>query len=187
MAKKVLRKDLREEIEIPEAINVSIENNVIIMKKENNELKRKLDTKIKTVVEANKIILSANQTTKNKRKMFGTIKAHIKNMIEGLTTGFKYKMEIANVHFPMTANVDKETNELIVKNFLGERKNRRIKLVEGANVKVNKKEIEIESIDIEKAGQCAANIEKGTKVRKKDRRVFQDGIFITEKPGRAFL
>jgi large subunit ribosomal protein L6 len=118
--------------------------------------------------------------------MIGTVTAHIKNMIKGLTKKFKYKLQISNVHFPMTVTLDKSKNELVIKNFLGEKKERRIKIAKEVEVKVNKEEIEIESISIEKAGQCAANIEKGTKVRNKDRRIFQDGIFITEKPGRIF-
>jgi len=181
-----VKKDLREEIEVPEGINVSIEGNKIIMKKDNNELKRELSARIKTIFEGNKIILESKQATKNQRKMFGTIKAHISNMIKGLTEKFQYKLQIANVHFPMTAELDKDKNELIVKNFLGEKTDRRIKLVDGVDVKIDKENIELESIDIEKAGQCAANIEKGTRVRNKDRRIFQDGIFITEKPGRRF-
>ena len=113
--------------------------------------------------------------------------AHIKNMIKGLTEGFKYKLQIANVHFPMNVSHDKENNELIIKNFLGEKQDRIVKLIPGVEIKVDKETIEIESFDIEKAGQCAANIEKGAKVRNKDRRIFQDGIFIIEKPGRSFL
>lgn len=180
------RKDLHEEIKVPEGINTSIEDNTIILKKDSNELQRKLDAKIKTTVEGNKIILDIKNPSKNHKKMFGTIKAHINNMIKGLTKKFKYKLQIANVHFPMTAEIDKDKNELVIKNFLGEKQDRRIKLVEGVDVKVDKQDIEIESIDIEKAGQCAANIEKGAKVRNKDRRIFQDGIFIVEKPGRTF-
>lgn len=119
--------------------------------------------------------------------MFGTIIAHVNNMIKGLNENFQYKLQVAAVHFPVTLSHDKTTNELVVKNFLGEKKDRRIKLIEGVNIKLNKDIIELDSPDIEKAGQAAANIENGTKVRKRDRRIFQDGIFITEKPGVSYL
>ena len=189
------RKDLREEIEIPEGINANIDGDRIILKKveagsekseDDHELERRLDKRVETKIEGNKVILESKQTTKNDRKMFGTMKAHINNMVKGLTEKFKYKLQIANVHFPMNVSHNKENNTLVIKNFLGEKQDRIIKLIEGVNVKIDKETIELDSIDIEKAGQCAANIEKGAKVRNKDRRIFQDGIFITEKPGRKF-
>ena len=108
---KMIRKDLREEIEVPEEINVSIEENKIKMKKDNDELERRLDLRIKTSVEGNKIILEVKQAGKNQKKMFGTIKAHINNMIKGLTEKFQYKLQVANVHFPMNTEYDKENNE----------------------------------------------------------------------------
>jgi large subunit ribosomal protein L6 len=181
------RKDLKNEIEIPEEITANIVENKIIMKKENNELQRRLEGKVDIKIEGNKVILEVKKSTKNEKKVFGTMGAHIKNMIKGLTEGFKYKLQIANVHFPMNVSHDKENNELIIKNFLGEKQDRIVKLIPGVEIKVDKETIEIESFDIEKAGQCAANIEKGAKVRNKDRRIFQDGIFIIEKPGRSFL
>jgi len=182
-----MRKDLREEIEIPEGITANIEGNEMIMKKDSDKLERRLDKRVNIKIEGNKIILDAKQTTKNDRKMFGTMKAHLNNMIKGLTEKFRYKLAIANVHFPMSVSHDKERNILIIKNFLGERRDREVKLVDGVDVTVSKENIELESINIEKAGQCAANIEKGARVRNKDRRIFQDGIFIIEKPGRVFM
>ena len=53
--------------------------------------------------------------------------------------------------------------------------------------KIDNQIIEVDSYDIEKAGQVATSIEKGSKVKNKDRRVYQDGIFIIEKPGRTYL
>ena len=84
------KEKLREEIEIPQEINASMEEDVLTMKKENNELQRKLNSKINIKLEGNKIILESG-TTKNEKKIFGTMKAHIRNMIKGLTEKFKYK------------------------------------------------------------------------------------------------
>ena len=185
--RKVTRIDLYEEIEIPEGITANIEDYELIMKKDSDELKRKLNLLVNIKLEGNKIIFESKKASKREKKIFGTMKAHINNMIKGLTEKFKYKLQTANVHFPMTVSVDKEKNILIIKNFLGEKTDRIIKLIPGVDVKIDKDIIEIESIDIEKAGQCAANIEKGAKVKNKDRRIYQDGIYIIEKPGRKFL
>lgn len=182
-----MKTDLHEEIEIPEGINAVIENNEIIMKKNSNELRRKLNVLIDIKIEGSKIILEAKKASKREKKIFGSIRAHLNNMIKGLSEKFKYKLQAVSAHFPMNLSVDKEKNELVVKNFLGEKTDRRIKLIPNVDVKVNRDIIEIESEDIEKAGQCAANIEKGARVKNKDRRVYQDGIYITEKPGRRFL
>jgi len=184
---KKVKLDLIEEIEIPEGLSAEIDENMLTIRKGDKENKRKINTLIEVKIEGNRIILSCKRNKKTERKMFGTNKAHIRNMIKGLTEGFTYKLAIANVHFPMNVSFDKGKNSLIVKNFLGERKDRIIKLVDGPEVRVNKDIIEITYHDIEKAGDCATKIEKGTKVRNKDRRIYQDGIFITEKPGRIYL
>jgi len=178
---------LREEIEVSEGINVEMVEGELIMKKDNNEIKRKIHPVIDLKVEGNKIMVSCARVRKTEKKIFGSMKAHIRNMIKGLEEPFKYKLQISNVHFPMTVTHNKEKNELVVKNFVGEKTDRIVKLVEGVDVKTDKEFIELECHDREKAGQCAANIEKATKVRNKDRRIFQDGIFIIEKPGRKFL
>ncbi len=174
---------MQEELEIPSGINVALDGNEIIFSKDNKEVKRILNNRINVNVEGNKIVLSSKKATKREKKILYTLKAHIKNAFEGLTKGFRYKLQAVSVHFPMTVEVDKTNNQILVKNFLGEKKPRVITIIKGVEVKVNKEHIEVESADIEKAGQVAANIEKGTKIRFRDRRIFQDGIFITEKPG----
>ena len=185
--KKQKIEKLQEELEIPQGISAILEGNEVILKKDNKEVRRKLNNRIQLKIDGNKILISSKKVTKREKKILFTTKAHIKNALEGLTKAFKYKLQAVSVHFPMTLEVDKTNNLLVVKNFLGEKKPRTIKIISGVEIKVNKDMIELESVDIEKAGQVAANIEKGSKIRCRDRRVFQDGIFITEKPGVIFI
>lgn len=183
--KKEQEKILNEEIKIPDGIIATIEKNEIVMKKDNKEVRRKLNPIIDIKINGNQITISSKKNTRKEKKMFGSMKAHVRNMLVGLTDGFIYKLQAVSVHFPITLKVDEQKNELLVKNFLGEKKDRVIKLIPGVQVKINKDIIELSSPDIEKAGLTASNIEKGTKIRFRDRRVFQDGIFMTKKPGRA--
>ncbi len=181
------KNDLYEEIEIPEGVTANISDDVLTMSKEGKEIKRVLVSLIDIKIQDNKIIISAFRNRKIEKKLFGTFKAHIRNMIKGLTEGFEYKLRVSNVHFPMNVSYDGNKNLFTIKNFLGEKKDRIINGIPGVDVKVNGEDVVVTGYDIEKTGQVATNIEKGAKVRNKDRRIYQDGIFIIQKPGRVYL
>lgn len=178
-----MKKNLERNVEIPEGINVSFANGIISVSGNGKEAKKKFDFgKILCVVEGNSLKLSAKNASKRESKMMGTISSHIKNMIKGINEDYVYKMEICNVHFPM--NVKSDGKIITIKSFLGESIDRTAKILDGVKVEIKGNEIVISSSDVEKAGQTATNIERATKLRGRDRRIFQDGIFITEKPGR---
>ena len=81
-------------------------------------------------------------------------------------------------------NVSLEKEKLIIKNFLGEKTPRTAKIPKGVELDINRDLITIKSVDKELAGQAAANLESATKITKRDRRVFQDGLYIINKNGR---
>ena len=115
-----------------------------------------------------------------------TICGHIKNMITGVTKGFKYKMRFCYAHFPINSSVVKNGGKDVVeiRNFLGEKIVRRIELFEGVKyVKTAdvKDQIEITGIDITKVSLACARISQSTMVRNKDIRKFLDGIYVSER------
>jgi large subunit ribosomal protein L6 len=102
-------------------------------------------------------------------------------MIKGAQEGFEYILKIGFSHFPMT--VELQDKGALIKNFLGEKVPRKMKILDGVKVKLDKDTITVTSSDKELAGQTAANFEKATMIVNRDRRVFQDGIFIVSKAG----
>lgn len=178
---------LYQEINIPEGIEAIIDDETFTFKKNDKKISRDFVSIIDIKINGNKIVLSSITKRKIEKRLFFTYIAHIKNMIKGLTDGFKYKLRVSNVHFPMNVSFNKEKREFVIKNFLGEKKDRIIKIIDDVDVKINGEEVIVSCHDIEKAGIVAASIEKGSKVRNFDRRVYQDGIFIIEKPGRNYL
>lgn len=114
------------------------------------------------------------------RATVGTFTAHIENLIKGVREGFEYRLKAVYAHFPMKIRVSGD--EVIIENFLGETTPRKAKIVGRAKVEVKGQEIIVRGVDIEECGQTAANLERATRIKQKDRRVFQDGIYIVKKP-----
>ncbi len=179
-----MNKDLERVIEIPEGVEASINDNNFIVKGNGKELSKNFDLgKINAEVKDRKIILTAKGATRRESKMIGTTWAHLKNMIKGINEDFIYELEICNVHFPM--NVKADNDKVVVKSFLGETTERIAKIMPNVKVDIKGSSITVSSNNIEAAGQTAANLEKATRLTGRDRRIFQDGIFITSKCGRA--
>lgn len=178
-----MRKEIIQEIEIPSDVEANIEGDVLIIKGKEGENCRSFNMKnIDFKKQDNKLILQNKKATKKEKKMINTIAAHIRNMIKGVQEKFEYKLKIVFSHFPIT--VELKGNVAIINNFLGEKIPRSSKIPEKVDIKIDKDIITITSHDKELAGQAAANFEKNTRIRMKDRRIFQDGIFITNKAGK---
>ena len=174
---------INEQIAIPDGVTATFENENLTINGEKGELTRTFShPKIAVKINGNNIEINSKNVRRKEKALIGTYVAHIKNMIRGTTEGFEYKMKTVFSHFPIKTAV--EGNEFVIQNFLGERAPRRAKILEGVTVETEGDDVTVTGIDKEKVGQTVANIERATKVKKRDIRVFQDGVYRTSKGGR---
>ena len=175
----VLAALIREEISIPDGVDVTIDGGVTV-KGPKGELSRKFNhSEISMAVEDDRVVLEVKFPKKKDKAMIGTVRAHISNMITGVTEGFRYRMKIVYAHFPMSVKV--AGDKVVIENFLGERHPRTARIVGDTKVQVKGDEVEITGINKEHVGQTMANIEQATKIKGRDPRVFQDGIYLVSK------
>lgn len=172
---------VRKEIEIPEGVTVNVDGKVVTVKGPKGEVRRDFSfaRNVRIYLQDNRVVVESFFSKRKQRALTFSIAAHIRNMIKGVTEGYRYKLKIIYSHFPISVKV--QGDKVIIENFLGERAPRIAKIVGNAKVKVEKRDIIVEGVDVEEVGQTAANIEQATKIRGFDRRVFVDGIYIYEK------
>jgi large subunit ribosomal protein L6 len=170
-----------KKVDIPEGVEVRVEGSRVIVKGPKGELSRDFSHAkgVLMRVDDGKFIVETYFARSRERAMVGTIAAHVKNMITGVTKGFRYKLKIIFSHFPINVRVDGD--KVIITNFLGEKAPRIARILPGVKVQVKGQDVYVEGIDIEKVAQTAANIERATKISDLDRRKFMDGIYIYER------
>lgn len=178
-----MKHEMTETLQIPSDVNCTYSHGVLKCSKDGAEVSRRLSYPLVDIqVKDGSVVLETKRGNKNQNKAIRSMVAHINNLFRGLDEPFTYELEAVNVHFPMTLKVEGST--LIINNFLGEKKQRKAKIVKNVKVDIKGTKITVTSPDREAAGQTAANFERATKVANRDRRIYQDGIFITAKPGR---
>ena len=168
-------------VELPEGVTASIDGDMVTITGPKGSVSRDfVSARHDIFQEGGALIVSVDIPRRKERALAGTWNAHLNNMVKGVTDGFTYTLKALYSHFPMTLAV--KGNQLIVNNYFGERVPRSAAILNGVEVKVqNKTEVVVSGIDKEAVGQTAANIERSTTVKKRDRRVFQDGIYLIEK------
>lgn len=171
--------EVEKTVEVPEGIDVKIDGRVVTISGENGTLTRDFSHASLSIQKEEKLIkIRTSWPRKKEAATVGTVSSHIKNMITGVTKGFTYKLKVVFSHFPISVKI--EGKKVLIENFTGERSSRIAKIQGDVKVSVKSEDVIVQGSNLEDVSQTAANIEQATKVKKKDPRVFLDGIYVYE-------
>ena len=172
--------EISKTIQVPDNVDVQMDGKKISFTGKKGSLTRDFSfAPISIEGEGKNIRVWAKWPRKKEAALVGTIYSHIQNMITGVTKGYQYKLKIVFSHFPISVKV--QGKEILIENFTGERRERRVKTLGDVKIKIEPDDIIVEGVNLEDVSQTAANIEQATRVRRKDPRVFLDGIYVYER------
>lgn len=169
----------RKPVLIPENVSVEI-NHKVTVKGPLGELSQKIPSAIKVEKNNNMLVVSAQKEDKQTKALHGLIRNLIANMIEGVTVGFKKRLELIGIGY--RANLS--GNELVLS--LGFSHPVEIKPVEGVTFSVSDNKITVSGISKEVVGRVTAEIRN---IRPPDaykgKGVRYEGEIVKLKPGKA--
>jgi large subunit ribosomal protein L6 len=173
---------IKEEVKIPSGITITKNGTALEVKGPKGSLSRDFPNPTVQVTVNNglvEILCTGTTPHKEDKALMGTYKAHLRNMIKGVTTGYQFTMKTVYSHFPIKTTV--EGDQLLIQNFLGERFPRKAYILPGVKVDTKGDSVTVSGISKDDVGQTAANIERATKVKNRDIRVFQDGVYTVKR------
>ena len=167
-------------VQIPDGVTAELDGMTLRVTGPKGTLSRDMKyTNINLTCNGNEFVVSSDSSRKSIFAMVGTYASHARNMCTGVTDGYVYQMKVVYNHFPIQLKL--KSNSLEIVNFLGEKQSRFADIIDGVDVKLESDEVTVSGIDKEAVGTTAARIECATKVKNRDQRVFQDGIYIVNK------
>ncbi|KAL9973543.1 hypothetical protein ACROYT_G020013 [Oculina patagonica] len=172
-------------VEIPENVTIKLRGREVTIKGPRGTLVRNFNhLKLELVLVGKKKLRVDVWFAKRKElACVKTICTHIENMIKGVIYGFRYKMKAVYAHFPINITVSEGNTLVEIRNFLGEKYIRRVRMRPGVTCTNStvKDEIILEGNDIELVSNSAALIKQSATVKNKDIRMFLDGIYVSDK------
>ncbi|MBU0662121.1 MAG: 50S ribosomal protein L6 [Candidatus Diapherotrites archaeon] len=176
-----MAKVMEKIVAVPAGFNAEVNGMNVSIKKGDKSAERTFKARnVKIEKRGEEIMVTAKDARKKNLATANTIASHIRNMITGLEKDYVYRLEVVFSHFPM--NIAVKGNVVEINNLAGAKQARISKIMGDTKVVVKGKDITVSGSDKEAVGQTAANFENVTKVKGKDIRIFQDGIYIVEKP-----
>jgi large subunit ribosomal protein L6 len=143
----------RKPIEIPNGVNVSLQDDTITVKGPKGTLTKSIHKDMKVSVENNVITIERPSDKKDHRALHGTTRSIIANMVQGVTEGFSKTLELVGVGY----RVSKSGKKIVLN--VGYSHPVEIEPEEGIefDVPANNKII-VNGIDKERVGAVAAKI-----------------------------
>src|SRR5258708_38031142 len=159
---------LQRTVSIPDRVSVQVEGRTVKVKGPLGSLQEDLShLPVSIIVNDNKVQLETTWPRKREIGMLGTAAAHVRNMLKGVTQGYRYELRTVYAHFPVTVKVDEKAKVLKIENFTGEKTPRYAKIVEGGKAEIKGEGLPEDVSDQKFDSQKAANIQESTKNKQK--------------------
>jgi large subunit ribosomal protein L6 len=170
----------KQPVKLPKEVDFKVVGGLIKITGPKGSLERKLPREILVEEKNGEIVVKRKKENKKAKSLHGTIRAHIANMIQGVTKGWLKELELVGTGY----RAELKGKDLIL--TVGYSHPVEIRAPEDINFKVERTSIAVEGIDKEKVGEIAARIRavrppepyKGKGIRYKDE-------VVRRKPGKA--
>ena len=98
---------MQKEVAIPEKVEAKIDGKTVVVKGPKGEIQKDFNNPafnrdIEITQADGKVIIKTDSDKKKALAMTGTIAAHLRNMVTGVTDGYSYELKVIYTHFPIT-------------------------------------------------------------------------------------
>ena len=139
---------------IPNDVNVTFEDRVLTVKGPKGTLMRNIHPEVDITITEEGVSVTPAKKTRLAQSLWGTFSSHTKNMVEGVTTGFKKELNVVGVGY----RAELKGNTIVLR--VGFSHEVEVPVPEGLTATVKDNTITIEGIDKELVGAFAARVRK---------------------------
>ncbi|MDC0344847.1 50S ribosomal protein L6 [Alphaproteobacteria bacterium] len=140
-------------VKVPSDVTVSVADALVSVKGKFGELKLKLTSEVTVKVEDGQVVIAPVSESKQAHMLWGTTRANIANMVQGVAEGFKKELQINGVGYRAAL----QGNTLVLN--LGYSHDVKFPVPQGIKIACPKPtELVIEGFDKQLVGQVAAKI-----------------------------
>jgi large subunit ribosomal protein L6 len=154
-------------------VTVRVEGQKVAVKGPHGEVQKILSKEASVLVKGDKV-----EVTSASKALAGTIESVVDSMVKGVVAPYTRNFKLIYAHFPVSIEV--KGNDITIKNFLGEKQARKTVLIGSTKVQAKGQGVTVSGPDKEAVGQTVANLRTAMKIKEKDSRIFQDGIYEIE-------
>ncbi|MGC8652156.1 MAG: 50S ribosomal protein L6 [Candidatus Micrarchaeia archaeon] len=169
-------------VKIPESAKIEVEGNTIITSGALGKNRRIFNANLlSATVSGNTLTINGiggKKLAKKARTAEIALAKEVQNDINGVSKYYEINMKGVFAHFPLSIEV--KNGSVYINNLFGERVPRIAKIVGDTKAETTGQGLIIRGTSLDDVTQSAANVRKACRIKDKDIRVFQDGVYHAE-------
>jgi large subunit ribosomal protein L9e len=176
-----------EKIKVPEGITITVHSRTVTVIGPRGKLTKAfkhIPADIQVLEDGRSLKIDSWFADKKQAACVKSVLSSIENLFIGVLKGYEYRMRLVYAHFPINVLIPTDKSSIEIRNFIGERRIRKIQMLEGVTIEKSdalKDELILRGNDLDLVSLSAALIQQICAAKKKDIRKFLDGIYVSER------